>query len=103
MVLMAWYPDIFTLGLRFVLRYYLELALPVWTHVYGLWVAYSRRSSRYNRFAFMAFFFTSIISFICLARTFTYHVFWGVTVIPMLYLVVSDLLSAKSRLLGRNT
>ena len=102
-VLMAWYPDIFTIGLRFVLRYYLELTLPAWTHVYGLWVAYSPRSSKQSRFAFAAFCCIAIVSFVYLAHTFTYQAFWEVTLIPWLYLVVSDLLSGKSRLLGRNT
>jgi hypothetical protein len=103
MVLMILYPDIFTLGLGFVHRYYLELALPVWMHAYCLWVAYSRRSSWQSRFAFAVFCCISIVSFAYLAYAFTYEVFWGVTLIPGLYVVVSDLLYAKSRLLGRNT
>jgi len=37
-----------------------------------------------------------------LAHAFTYHVFWGVTAIQALYLVVSDFLSGKSLLLGHN-
>jgi hypothetical protein len=100
---MVWYPDIFTIGLRFVLRYYLELALPAWMHAYGLWVAYSRRSNPRTRFAFAAFCCISVASFGYLALVFTYRAFWGVTGVPALYLIMSDLLSEKSRLLGRNT
>jgi hypothetical protein len=101
-VLMAWYPDIFTIGFRFVFHYYLELALTIWMHTYGLWIAYSRCASRRSRFAFAAFCCISIVSLGYLAHAFTYHVFWGVTAIPALYLVVSDFLSGKSLLLGHN-
>ncbi len=52
LVLMAWYPDIFTAGLRFVLRYHLELVLLAWIHAYSLWVVYSRRNNRRGRLAF---------------------------------------------------
>lgn len=102
--LMIWKPDIFTLSLRFVLRYYLELILPLFMHGYGLWVAYSRCSNPRGHFAFVVFCCTSAISFALLAITFTYHLFWGVTVIPpFLYIIVSDLLSGNSRLLAKNT
>jgi hypothetical protein len=103
MVLMAWYPDIFTVGLRFVLRYHIELALPLWMHAYGLWVAYSRRSNPRSRFAFVAYCCISIAAFGYLAHSFTYQVFWVVTVVPAIYIIMSDLLSGKSRLLGHNT
>ena len=101
LVLMARYPDTFTVGLRFVLRYHLELALPVWMQAYGLTIAYSRRFNQRSRIAFAAFCCLSLASFGYLAYSYTYRVFWGVTVIPaFLYLVGSDLLSGKSRLLG---
>ena len=103
MVLMAWYPDIFTTGLRFVLHYYLELALPLWTHAYGLWVAYFRRSSTYGRLAFAIFCGLSIGSFAYLSYAFTNRVFWNVTTVPAMYIIISDLLSGKSRLLGHRT
>lgn len=95
-------PDLFTVFLRFVLHYYLELILPVLMHAYGLWVSYSRRSNQLGRFAFWAFCGISIVSFSCLSRYFTYQVFWGVTVMPGLYVIVSDLLSGKSNLLAKN-
>ena len=101
LVLMAWYPDTFTVGLRFVLRYHLELLLPVWMQGYGLTVAYSRRFNTRSRFAFAAFCCVSLASFGYLAYSYTYRVFWGVTVIPaFVFLVGSDLLSGKSRFLG---
>ena len=103
MVLMAWYPDIFTVGLRFVLRYYLELVIPIWMHTYGLWVAYSRRSGTYGRLAFAIFCGLSIGSFAYLSYAFTNRVFWNVTIVPSLYIIISDLLSGKSRLLGHRT
>jgi len=101
LVLMAWYPDAFTVGLRFVLRYHLELALPVWMQIYGLTVAYSRRFNTRGCVAFAAFCCISIASFVYLANSYTYYAYWGVTVIPaFLFIVGSDLLSGKSRLLG---
>jgi hypothetical protein len=101
LVLMAWYPDTFTAGLRFVLRYHLELVLPIWMQASGLTIAYSRRFNQRSRLALVAFCCLSLASFGYLAYSYTYQVFWGVTVIPVfLFLVGSDLLSGKSRLLG---
>jgi hypothetical protein len=100
LVLMAWYPDTFTVGLRFVLRYCLEWALPIWTHAYCLWVTYKRRSGRLGSIAFVAFCCISIISFAGLAHFYTYTVFWAVTVLPGSYAIVSDLLSGNGRPLG---
>jgi uncharacterized membrane protein YdfJ with MMPL/SSD domain len=108
LVLMAWYPDTFTIGFRYVLRYHLELVLPVSMQAYGLTTAHSRRFNQRSRVAFAAFCCLSLASFGYLAyaytyRTYayTYRVLWGVTVIPaFLFLAGSDLLSGKSRLLG---
>ena len=101
LVLMAWYPDTFTVGLRFVLRYHLELVLPVSMQAYGLTVAYARRLSQRSRIAFRTFCGISVVSFGYLAYSYTYRVFWGVTVIPaFIFLVGSDLLSGKSSLSG---
>ncbi len=102
MVLMILKPGCFTVGLRFVLRYNLELALPVFMHAVGLWVVYGRRSSKRGRLAFATFVCISVVSFGWLATTFTYRVFWAVTVTPVLYVILSDLLIGKSRLLAKS-
>jgi hypothetical protein len=99
---MAWDPDLFTIALSFVLRYRLELAIPIWMHAYSLTVAYSRRSNSRARFAFVAFCCISAGALAYLAYSYTYQHFGLVTIVPGGYLVASDLLSGKSRLL-RNT
>ena len=104
LVLMIWYPGTFTVGLRFVLRYHLELLLPVSMQAYGLKVAYARRSSLRSRIAFLAFCGISAVSFGYLAYSYTYRVFWGATVIPAcIFLIGSDVLSGKSHLLGHRS
>jgi hypothetical protein len=96
LVMMARYPDTFTAFTRYVLRYHLELALPLYTHTYSLWSAYHRRISLFSRAAFVAFCAISAIAFVCLAFLYTYRVFWAVTVVPCIYLIFDG------RLVGKN-
>jgi hypothetical protein len=101
MVLAAWYPDSFTIALRFVLRYGLEFALPIFTHIYGLWVAYAVRTRVLGRLVFLICCGLSIGSFAYLYQTFTALAFYIVTAVPALYAISSNLLSGKVRFSGR--
>ena len=100
MVLAAWYPEIFAIGLRFVLSYYLELALPIFMHIYGLWCAYAHRANALGRLVFQICCGISIGSFAYLYQTFSEIAFFSVTAVPALYRISSNLLSWKARVSG---
>lgn len=94
-------PNIFDIVLRFAIRYYLVLIIPVWMHGYCLWTAYIRRHSRSTRIAFLVFCGISVASFGWLATHFTFFVYCAVTAIPGVCLIATDLLSGESRIRSR--
>jgi|ERR1700722_9255252 len=94
-------PSIFDIALRFSIRYYLVLIIPVWMHGYYLWIAFIRRGSRSTRNAFLVFCGISVASFGCLATHFTFFGYCLVTAIPGTYLIATNLLTGKSKIRGR--
>ena len=98
MVLAAWFPEFFTAGLRFVLRYNLELTLPIFTHMYCLWRAYTTRAGVFGRPFFLICCIVSIGALAGLVATFTALSFYIVTAAPALYVICGNLLSWKVRL-----
>jgi hypothetical protein len=97
LVLAAWIPNVFTNGLRFVLRYNLELALPIFTHLHCLWRAYISRSGVLGLPFFLICCVVSIGAFAGLFEIFTALSFYIVTSVPALYVICGNLLSSKVR------
>jgi hypothetical protein len=91
-ILMAWYPDTFTVCLRYVLSYHLEIAIPLFMHGYGLWLAYKHRRIRFGSVALATFCCISIVAAIVLLSVYTQRMFWAVVVIPTVYIVTTDVL-----------
>ena len=99
--LMAWKPKTFTCLLDHVLEYRLEYTVPIFTHAYGLWMAYPRRHNRVRQIFFAVFVLTSVASFIYLAERFSYQAYFDVVMVPYAHIVISDLVSGKSRFLTK--
>lgn len=101
LALMAWKPKTFTCLLRHILKYRLEYTVPLFTHGYGLWMAYTRRHNLIGKIFFAACVLASGASFVYLAERPSYQTYFDVVMVPYAYIVISDLVSGRSRFLAR--
>ena len=95
LVMMIRFPATFTEGIRFVLRYHLELGLLMGIHVLGLSLPFSRRKIRGGQAMFILLCLTSVTAFGYLAYSYTYRAFWGAVVLGCSYGIWSDLLARE--------
>lgn len=99
LLVVIWYPESFDHVLRHVLRYSLELALPIFTHSYFLWRAYLENGRK--RWILTAVFgLVSGVAFVVLFSHYTLTTFGLVTGLPTLYGITTIFLQHMERKRG---